>query len=237
MIRSFKSQEEELTQRLLLTVFITIALIALGIGALTFFAPTVGTIFGFFSKNRNKNYDAVIIPNPPVLADIPEATKEKEINITGYAQAGLTIKLYVNGPEKAETTAGADGVFTFDKVALVKGRNTIFVKAINSENSMSDKSTTYVITVDEKAPEIDIESPKDGDTIRNLDKRVIVKGKINEKATIKINERTAVVKPDLTFEFLLGVNEGDVEIKVQATDEAGNSSEKKFSIKYVKASD
>jgi len=56
--------------------------------------------------------------------------------------------------------------------------------------------------------------------VSNLDKRVEVTGKVDEKSTIKVNGKFAIIKPDLTFDFLLGVSEGKVEIKVEATDEA-----------------
>ena len=61
-------------------------------------------------------------------------------------------------------------------------------------------------------------------------------GKINEKATITVNDKQAVQKPDLTFEFQLGVKEGEVSVKVNATDEAGNKEEKSFKIRYVRQS-
>jgi hypothetical protein len=68
--------------------------------------------------------------------------------------------------------------------------------------------------------------------VRNLDKRILIKGKLSEKATLKINDKMAIVKPDLTFEFLLGVEEGTIEIKVEATDTAGNVASEKFKVKY-----
>ena len=55
---------------------------------------------------------------------------------------------------------------------------------------------------------------------------------MSEKSTIRVNNMLAVVKPDLTFEILLGVKEGDVEILVEATDQAGNVKVEKINIKY-----
>ncbi|KKU49252.1 MAG: hypothetical protein UX69_C0004G0027, partial [candidate division WWE3 bacterium GW2011_GWA2_46_9] len=42
--------------------------------------------------------------------------------------------------------------------------------------------------------------------------------------------------PDLTFEILLGVDEGSVEVKVTATDKAGNKAEKIIHVTYQKES-
>lgn len=233
--RSTKAEEERLTQQLVLTIVIIVSLIILVVLSFTFFAPAVGSIFKIFSRNKT-GQELIIKPNPPVITQLPDATKENKINITGYAQEGMTIKLFVNGPEKAETVVGTDGMFTFDEVELIKGRNTIFAKAIGTSNNESDKSQTYIVTVDDDSPEIDIESPQDGDIVKNLDKRITIKGKLNEKATLTINDVIAVVKPDLTFEYTFGVDEGDVQIKIKAIDEAGNEKEEIINVKYQKNS-
>jgi hypothetical protein len=68
-----------------------------------------------------------------------------------------------------------------------------------------------------------------------LDKRVTITGKIDEKADIKVNGKTAIMRPDMSFEFLLGVQEGNVDIKIEATDLAGNTSSESFRVTYVKS--
>jgi hypothetical protein len=42
----------------------------------------------------------------------------------------------------------------------------------------------------------------------------------------------AVVRPDLTFDFLLGVTEGKVAIKIEATDDAGNIATETIDVTY-----
>ncbi len=64
----------------------------------------------------------------------------------------------------------------------------------------------------------------------------MIRGKVSEKAKIRINDRLVVQKPDLSFEFLLGVSEGDVNIKVEATDEAGNTKVLVVQIEYKRES-
>ncbi|EKD95075.1 MAG: hypothetical protein ACD_25C00077G0001 [uncultured bacterium] len=59
---------------------------------------------------------------------------------------------------------------------------------------------------------------------------------MNEKATLKINDRMVIQKPDLSFEYVLGVKPGDVEIKIEATDEAGNRNEEIIHVKYQETS-
>jgi hypothetical protein len=234
---SKKTTKQELSRRLTLSLIGIVALTLITFISLSFFAPQIGSLFGLISKYRNQEEEQLAVkPNPPILSDLPNATKDKEIDINGYAQPGMTVKLYVNGPEKDSTTVGADGLFTFTEVNLNSGRNTIFAKAFDTYNTESDKSKTYVLNVDTKKPELDIEEPDDGETVRNLNERVTVEGKVNEKANVTVNGKIAVVRPDLSFEFLLGVKEGSVEINVVATDEAGNQTEETIYIKYEKKS-
>jgi len=230
-----KLNEEQLTKRLIVTSMITVGLLITFVLSFTVFAPAFGSIFKIFSKKSFGN-ELVIKPNSPVLTQVPTATKENKITLNGYSQEGFTIKIYVNGPEKSSTVTGGDGKFTFENVELMQGRNTIFLKAIDLKNNESDTSNTYVIIMDNDAPKIEIISPKKDEVVKNLDKRVTVKGKLNEKATITINGQTSIVKSDLTFEHVIGVEEGNVEIKVKAKDEAGNEKEETIKVRYQKSS-
>jgi hypothetical protein len=232
-----KSEERQLREKLQKTL-ITLVSITVGLFLLIFFfSPKLGVFFGFFSKHRNDVDSATVIkPSPPIFSNVPAAAKEESITLNGYAQPGLTVVLYVNGPETDKTTAGADGLFTFNNIKLISGSNTISAKVYDQSAMGSDSSNTFTVVVDKDKPKITVDSPKKAETVKNLDQRIVVTGKINEKSSIKINDKFAILRPDLTFEFLLGAKEGDMEIKVEATDEAGNVETEKFSIKYVKGS-
>lgn len=235
--RSVNLSEDQLNRKLLKTLLAIVGLIILLVSMLTLFAPEVGSFFGLFSKHRGEGYEqAHIKPNPPIFSFIPNSTKEEEISITGYSQPGLTVKLFVNGPERESTTTGADGLFAFNAIKLNAGSNTISGKTYDAYGSESDSSSVYQVIVDKDKPKIKIDSPKNNETIKNLDGRIRVTGSINEKGNIKINKKTAIVKPDLTFEFLLGVSEGNVQIEIEATDEANNSITEKFNVVYQKTS-
>jgi hypothetical protein len=231
-----KLNEEQLTKRLFLHTSITLGLIVISILSLTVFAPAFGSLFKIFAKKGFGN-ELIIKPNQPVLTQVPNAIKNKNINLSGYAQEGNTVKIFINGPEKGSTVADGEGKFTFDNLELIKGRNTIFLKSIDNTNNESDPSNTYIINFDEDAPKIDIVSPKKDELIKNLDSRVTIKGKLNEKATLTINDQIAIVKSDLTFEHTLGVKEGKTEVKIKAIDEAGNEKEEKIIINYQKKAD
>lgn len=225
--------EQELTKklRLILILLITVSVII----ALTFtvFATNFGSIFKIFSK-KTETTELVIKPTAPVLNIETNNTNKEYTNIKGYSGADYKISLFVNGPLTQEITADENGYFEFSNIKLINGRNVIFAKATNNKNVESDATESYIINLDTKEPEIEIESPKDDDNIKNLNNRITIKGSINEKATIKINDQITIIKPDLTFEHLLGVQEGDIEIKIVALDEAGNEATEEIKVSYQK---
>lgn len=232
--RHYHHQEDVLRRRLKLTLIALVTIPVAVILMFVFFGPLIGSLFGIFSVNRN--FDASqdrVAPPPPIFNNAPRATNQDSITLYGYAENGSTIKLYVNGPETGSTVATADGEFQMDNVSLIGGRNTIYAKAIDASGNESDRSATLTLEVDKESPKIDLESPKNDDVIKNLNKRVFIRGSINEKATVKVNDKLAVLRPDLSFEFPLGVEEGDIEVIVTAEDEAGNKSEEKININYL----
>jgi len=233
--KKYQANEPDLTRRLLLVITAIIVLISsIAIAAIKF-APQIGALFGLISVHRDDTNTPIsaTLP-PPIFVDTLEATNTDQIRLKGLSRAGTTIKLFVNGPEKESTLTDDNGEFIFTNVELIDGKNTIFAKAFDQNNEESSKSQIIAITVDKTKPKIEIASPKDGETVKNLNKRVLVKGSVDKKAFIKINGKTAVLKPNLSFEFLLGVEEGNVEIEIQATDIAGNTKEEKLTIKYEK---
>lgn len=225
--------EQELLARLLLIVTVIVLIGGGSVASFVFFGPQIGSFFGLISVNRNTTGPKDnLAPEPPIIYDFPVATKESTATLKGYAEPSATVKLFANGPEVQSTIADSTGQFTFADVVLIDGKNTLFAKAFDAAGNQSESSKVIYIDVDSKKPEITIISPRNGEVVRNLDKSVLVKGKLNKKGTLTINGRLAVVKPDLTFEILLGVNEGPVTIKLEATDTAGNVKTEKINITY-----
>ncbi|MBD3366236.1 hypothetical protein GF360_02710 [candidate division WWE3 bacterium] len=191
------------------------------------FGPKIGALFGMISVNRNETINPPQANTPPpVFVEVPKAVNETKVNIKGMSAPKTKIELFVNGPKAGEVITDMSGEFLFTEVALNKGKNTLFAKANDT------KSETITIDYDDEDPEIEIESPKDGDKIENLNERIEIVGEISEKATIKINDRVAIQKPDNSFVFLLGAKEGEMEITIKATDLAGNTAEEKLKVTY-----
>jgi len=229
--------EQELVKRLFLTVFYLIAVIGLLFITIKYFGPKVGAIFGLISIHRDEDQPKdVVAPTAPIFSHVPSSTNKDKLILNGIAEPASTVKLYVNGPEAESTTADNEGLFTFANIKIDEGNNIIFAKTFDPTGNESGKSEVLIISKDTKAPEIEIEEPENGSTVKNLNKRILIKGKLDENASVKINERFAVVRPDLTFELLLGVEEGTIEIKIEAVDKANNKAEKELTIKYEKKS-
>lgn len=229
--------EEEVKKRLyktLLATFIIIGVIFIG---LRFFATNIGSFFGLISRiGKPKEKDDTSAPPPPYFYNAPTVTSKKTLSLKGFSEPGSKVTIYINGPKIGSTNADSTGTFTFDNITLIQGKNTIFAKAEDSYQNESGKSQTLEITYDTKKPKITIIEPKDESTVKNLNQRILVKGSLDKKCEVRINDKFAVVASDNTFELLLGIKEGEVKIKIEATDEAGNKSDETLKITYVKAS-
>lgn len=228
--------ETKLYRKLFTSVSAILVTIILLFVVFRFFGPKLGSLFGLISVHRNDPAEKdKITPVPPIFSLIPKATNKKKLTLNGISEPGSKVDLFINGPKKATIIANNDGLFTFPDMELIEGKNTIFAKATDKNENESDDSEKSIVILDTKRPEIKIESPANGETVRNLNKRIEVRGKLNEKANVIINGRVAIVQSDLTFEVLLGVEEGNVQIKVVATDEAGNMKDETIFAVYQKS--
>lgn len=232
--QSTYSTEKELTKRLTITLISLVGATTLIILSLTIFAPSFASLFKIFSKN--KDFEQVVIkPSKPVFTIENNYVNTESILLKGYAKEGNTINLYVNGPKVNSTIVGLDGIFVFNNVNVISGRNTIFARAVDGDGNESDESDTLFVTLDKDSPKLEIESPKNDEVIKNLDSRITIKGKVNEKSSIVINDKVAILKPDLSFEHLIGVEQGEVKIVINVTDDAGNQTKEDIKIEYKKS--
>ncbi|MEN9389127.1 MAG: hypothetical protein RLY61_211 [Candidatus Parcubacteria bacterium] len=223
--------EEELYSKLFTTLFAIVVLLGIIFLGFRYFGPKIGSFFGLISVNRNDtgSKDA-IAPLPPEFINPPKATNKQSVDLTGSAEPGSTVTLFVNGPKKADVLVDQSGEFNFSTVSISRGKNSIFATATDDFGNKSEKSETVIVMYDNSKPKITLTEPKEGQKVQNLQNRVLIKGTLNEKAEVTINGRVAITRPDNSFELLLGVKEGDLEIEIKAVDEAGNTNTKKVGI-------
>ncbi len=179
-----------------------------------------------------------IAPPPPTLTGIPEATNSAKLNIKGFAEAGSTVTLFLNSNERDSQLVGAEGQFIFEEVGLESGENEIYTTAKDTTGNESRQSTIYKVIIDQKPPKLEITEPADNSIIKEeKDKQtfVLVAGKVEEGATVAVNDYQAIVREDGNFEYrLLLTEEGENTIKIVAKDTAGNKTTVEKTVIYKK---
>jgi hypothetical protein len=174
--------------------------------------------------------NSVAYIEPPSLDDTIEATNSASTTIQGSSLPGQTIKLYNNGKFTDKTTVKQNSTFTFTDVNLEKGTNQFTAKA-EKDNKQSNNSAPITIKYIDKPPSLDISNPQDGQIFAKGSNTLKVTGKTDADVTITVNDARAITNGDGSFSYVFKLNDGDNTIKVVATDDANNKTEKEIKIK------
>jgi hypothetical protein len=203
---------------------------------LTFFGPYLLTNFSLFVENSQGNNQATTSASsqtdgyvaPPTLNPVVIATNKPQVDVSGFGQKNQTITLYVNGQIMDKTSVNDDSQFHFSSIQLQQGQNTIKVKA-QSDNKQSDYSNVDTISYLKNPPNLSISSPQDGQGFsKSSSPSVSINGTTDPGANVTVNGSWAIVDDTGKFSFLYTLKDGD--IKVVATDKAGNQTTKEFHI-------
>src|SRR5436190_870451 len=106
---------------LLLSVLFIIGMIKWGLPAV------IGFVTGSYQNEQSTDENDGVKPQKPSLGPLPEATFSATIKVAGLGQTGTTIKLRLNGLDKAEMETDNQGGFEFAGVELLKGENRLEV--------------------------------------------------------------------------------------------------------------
>ena len=231
--RLSKKSQKKSTQTLVLSV--------LGIAAILFLLFRYGIpllsdasfLFGRVTSNpkndqKQNNKQDNYVPSPE-LDPLPKATKEQNIIVTGTSMSVLKVSIYLNGSKDNETEVSGDGTFEFS-VELSEGDNIIKAKAFNDKGE-SEFSDSVTVTYKKSGPELSIDSPSDNADLK-VQNPIEVKGKSDPDVTVTVNDFQAVSGNDGSYSYFLTLKEGGNEIKVVATDLAGNKTEKTIRVNY-----
>ena len=137
--------------------FLIVVAIVLLIGFVFWGLPTLALLVGnnLIRQTGQTQQEIEIRPASPVLTDVPESTREDKITISGYAQPGLEVTLYINAQERAKMLVDEAGEFSFVGVPLDPDVNEIYAFAYNPTNKLeSEKSRVYTLIKDKKPPEL-----------------------------------------------------------------------------------
>lgn len=214
-----------------LYIFLTIGLIALlffaGIPALSKFA---GFIFDLGSSKNPVEIQDNTPPPPPRFSNFPEYTNQKSVQLEGTSEAGSQVAVIFNG-DKKEVLADSSGQFSVS-ITLQNGENWFYAVAQDKAQNQSTESERYTIVFDDTPPEITISEPQGGQSFSGDEKQITVKGSVNEEARVSVNGQVAIVNENNEFSVSIPLNSGNNDLKVQATDKAGNEAEKQISVTY-----
>ena len=194
---------------LLVAGLIVIAMIVWGVKG-------IASLAGMFVKPDTDMTDQYELkPTPPIFSDVPEATFSATVNISGFAQPGVDVALYLNGAEVERKLTAESGTFKFEEVPVSEGENTIYAYSLTSRDLTSEKS---------KEPKVTLDSPRDGDVFRGQTQRIAnFAGAVDEAGSkVYIGERMVIVQSDGKFTLPYQLVEGDQEIQIRAVDHAGN---------------
>jgi len=167
---------------------------------------------------------------PPTLQTMPEATYSAELDVSGFAQEGVIVTVFLNSNPQEDVVADSDGEFLLRKVSLRNGKNRIWAVSRDKGGNESAKSQEMVVVSDRSEPVITIDSPSDGEVV-NLD-GTTVKGLVDEDANISVNGLFVRADSDGSFMKAIKLNDGENVIVVEAVDLAGNLSRKEIRVTY-----
>jgi len=182
---------------------------------------------------RQSTIKDVIPPQPPILSALPEATNSSSLLIEGYTEANAALDFLVNDRISITDKAKEDGSFSAI-VTLDNDSNRVQVRASDEAQNIS-VSEVEIVKFDSTPIEITITSPKDGTEFFGKNNQVIdIKGEVNKSdSQVIINTSFVVIEKSGSFVHRIQLQNGTNEIKVVASDRAGNSAEKTFTLIYT----
>lgn len=221
--------KKQIIKTLIIIIGIILVLSIFGTQLLVGFGIMLNKIKGDDSpKIETQSVDYIA---PPVINPQPAATKESKITVSGTASADQDVKLYVNGKSAGSEKPAKDGTFSFSDVLLEKGENEIKAKSIASDNKESEYSETVKIKYLNSEPALEIKEPTDGQTFKKDQSPIKISGKTDPGAKVKVNDFWTIISDSGDFYYMYTLKDGGNNLKIVATDEAGNTKAKEVNIK------
>ncbi len=235
--KSYRSKkapgEKELIIRLVIMLFASVAML---VGIFFLSVPVLSRIVTFWDviappKEVDTARKDTIPPPAPFVADAPSAVNTNFINLEGYAEAGATVKLYLNNGLAEQTLTDKNGDFEFEDLELHEGTNTIYTIAVDQAENESKKSKTFTVVVDKEPPELTVSEP--ADSFETDDARLELKGSTEPDASVFVNKHQAVVNREGSFSYNTLLKEGENKLLVEAVDRAGNKTVQELTVTYT----
>ncbi len=174
-----------------------------------------------------------IPPQVPSIVAPVEATSSASIVIEGYGEPESEAVLVLNGSEVGRGLLDAEqGKFEYE-LFLEEGDNTLSLYGVDQAGNESALTTSYSITYDNVPPEIELETPEDGQQFElRKNQNITIKGVTEPRSYVYINGRRSIADGEGVFSSRMQLEEGDNTITIVAEDPAKNTSEKEIIVKF-----
>lgn len=198
---------------------------------LTRFGPSfVASIAGIYPKEGELQLVESELMTTPRIDTLPQVVKDERLIVRGNATTGETVRISFNG-ESRDVVINAQGNWD-SEFTLQEGENTIRARSVDGSGNTSSEVSTSVV-FDKTPPKLEIQGPEDGlSRSGKKDIVVLISGSTDADASVKINDRVAIVSGDGTFSLNYTLSEGDNALTIIATDKAGNTTEDVRTVKY-----
>lgn len=193
----------------------------------------VNVVAGSGAKRVQTQASDIIPPQAPILSALPEATNGAKLTVEGYTEASASIDLLVNDVIAMSSKAGDDGGFSIVG-EISQGSNRIQVRAADQAGNQS-VSPVKLVSFDNKPVELTVSTPKDGAEYFGKASQIIdINGTVDKKdVQITINNSFVSINDKGEFSHRYQLSSGENQIKVIATDVAGNTNEKTLKVVYT----
>jgi len=229
--RLFKKQE---AKSLRLAIIFTILSFSLIFGII-FLGPTIFIKLSLFianlrSSSQSPQLEDRIPPAPPQVLIPFDATSSAKINLSGFAEPGVKVEIFLNGTSKETLIADNDGNFQLSNLSISDGENEIYAVATDNAGNVSQPSPKIMVTFDDAPPKLEISEPENKATFYGISKIIEIKGETDEGASVTVNDHLATMEAGGKFRYSLTLGLGVNNIKIVATDKAGNKTEKELTV-------
>ena len=235
LTRLEKRTRKQQLQQTVLWLLLTIALI----GALLYWGvPLFIKFAGWYGDWRSGETptlpDDTVPPAPPRLILSYTATNSAQLQLQGFTEPGASVEVFINDQQVKALSADNSGQFLASDITLEKGFNYIYATAIDQTNNKSAPSKKELVTFDDQAPELTLESPHEGDKFYgSTQQRLTVKGSAEPQAQVIINSRSVIVDQLGKFSLPYTLQEGEQTLTIIAKDEAGNETKKEIKVTFA----
>jgi len=207
------------------------------VGLVVFGFPLFIRIAGWYGDWKTSespiSRDDRVSPAPPRLNVPFDATSSAVLNLSGFAESGSTIDVFVNQELVKTVVAEADGSFFASNLQLDKGFNSIYATATDQAENVSAESRKEEVIFDNQPPELTVEKPlSESRFYGRSEKRIEVRGLVDADAQVTVNGRLVIVDQLGRFSTFVSLNDGEQVISVLAVDKAGNETKEELKVTY-----